>query len=99
MSSRLAQLAEQVASEVELPLNSVQATLSLFEDGATVPFIARYRKERTGSLDEEQIRAVRDRADYLVKLDERKQTVLRKIEEQGKLTDELRDLILSCRNG
>lgn len=97
MSSIVSQLAEQVATDVTLPLPSVEATLALFDEGATVPFIARYRKERTGSLDEEQIRLIRDRAEYLHKLEERKQTVLRKIEEQGLLTDELKEAIIACR--
>lgn len=97
MESRLVQRAEEVASEIKLSSKSVLATLELFEDGATVPFIARYRKERTGSLDEEQIRQIRDRAEYLQKLEERKETILGKIEEQGKLTEELRAAILACR--
>jgi uncharacterized protein len=96
VSSNLAEISGRVAVELKLPVASVEVTLSLLEEGATVPFLARYRKERTGSLDEEQIRDIRDRADYLRKLEERKQTVLRKIEEQGKLTDELRQAILAC---
>lgn len=97
MSSFLAHIGELIASETSIALSSVQATLALFDEGATIPFIARYRKERTGSLDEEQIRLIRDRADYLQKLEERKQAVLQTIEEQGKLTDELRAAILACR--
>lgn len=97
VTAQLAEFAEQVTVEIDISIESVRATLSLFDEGATVPFIARYRKERTGSLDEEQIRLIRDRADYLQKLEERKQTVLRKIEEQGQLTEELRRAILTCR--
>jgi len=96
LSSLSTHMHEQISTELALPIASVQATLELLDDGATVPFVARYRKERTGSLDEEQIRAVRDRATYLRKLEERKETVLRKIEEQGKLTAELRQAILAC---
>lgn len=92
----MSQLVKQVANDVALSLPSVEATLALFDEGATVPFIARYRKERTGSLDEEQIRLIRDRAEYLHKLEDRKQTVLRKIEEQGLLTDELKEAIIAC---
>ena len=85
-----------IAKELALPVESVSATIALLDEGATVPFVARYRKERTGSLDEEQIRAVRDRAAYLRKLDERKETILKNVEQQGKLTEELRAAILAC---
>src|SRR5690606_30103971 len=64
--------------------------LRLLDEGNTIPFIARYRKEATGELDEVQIRDIRDRVEYLVELDDRRATVLASIEEQGKLTPELR---------
>ncbi len=79
-----------VARELSLPHGAVAAVLKLLADGNTVPFVARYRKEATGGLDEVQIRAVAARADVLVELEKRRQAVLASIEEQGKLTDELR---------
>ncbi|MGE5363058.1 MAG: Tex family protein [Bacteroidota bacterium] len=83
----------QIAAELKIRLEQVKEVVNLFADGATIPFIARYRKERTGGLDEEQLRDIEDRLSYLTILEERKQTVLKSIEEQGKLTDELRDKI------
>ncbi|MBU1751071.1 MAG: RNA-binding transcriptional accessory protein [Chloroflexi bacterium] len=80
---------ETIAAELGLSVRQVTATLELLDDDNTVPFIARYRKEVTGSLDEEQIRAVEARAKYLRNLLARKDVVLRSIEEQGKLTPEL----------
>jgi len=79
-----------IADEQKVRLEQVQATMALLDDENTVPFIARYRKEVTGGLDENQIIAVQDRMRYLRALEDRKQTVLKSIEEQGKLTDELR---------
>jgi uncharacterized protein len=96
VASTSAQIGEQIARELELRAASVQTTIDLLDGGATVPFLARYRKERTGGLDEEQIRAIRDRVEYLRKLDERKQAVLREVEKQGKLTEELRAAVLAC---
>ena len=81
--------AHVIAGEARIATASVSATLRLLSEGATVPFIARYRKEATGSLDEVQIRAIQERAAYLVDLDERRATVRRSIAEQGKLTPEL----------
>ncbi len=80
---------EQIAKELQLKPFQVEAVVSLIEEGGTIPFIARYRKERTGNLDEVQIRDVRDRYEYLVELGERKEAVLASITEQGKLTPEL----------
>jgi uncharacterized protein len=74
----------------------VENTLSLLAEGATIPFISRYRKERTGSLDETQIRAIAERYAYLSELEERKATILEAIASQGKLTDELKAKIESC---
>jgi uncharacterized protein len=79
-----------IAEEEKLRVEQVQATIALLDDENTVPFIARYRKEVTGGLDETKIIAIQDRIRYLRTLEERKQTVLKSIEEQGKLTDELR---------
>ncbi|MDZ7374590.1 MAG: RNA-binding transcriptional accessory protein [candidate division KSB1 bacterium] len=78
-----------IAEELGLRWVQVKNTVELLDQGNTVPFIARYRKELTGSLDEEKIRAIEDRIRYLRNLEERKQTVLRSIAEQGKLTPEL----------
>ena len=78
------------------PFQVGQTTL-LLQEGATVPFIARYRKEHTGELDEVQIRTIEEQFAYFSELEERKITVLKSIEEQGKLTAELRDRIEASR--
>jgi uncharacterized protein len=78
-----------IAEELSLDRNQVAATVALFDEGNTIPFVARYRKEVTSGLDEEQLRLVASRLDYLRKLAERKKAVLRSIEEQGKLIPEL----------
>ncbi|MDF2535623.1 MAG: Transcription accessory protein RNA-binding domain [Bacillales bacterium] len=83
------QLQEKVANELKLKIKQVQSVLALFEEGNTIPFIARYRKEMTESLDEVQIKDISDRWTYLENLEKRKEDVLRNIEEQGKLTPEL----------
>lgn len=87
-----ARLAEELA--VELP--QVTAAVKLLDEGATVPFIARYRKEATGSLDDGQLRLLEERLRYLRELDERRAAVLASIAEQGKLTDELKAALLSA---
>ncbi len=86
-------LISTVARELSLSQQQVAATLTLFAEGNTLPFIARYRKEVTGGLDEVQLRDVRDRAQYLGELDERRAAILKSIEEQGKLDDALRTAI------
>ncbi|MDF2556894.1 MAG: RNA-binding transcriptional accessory protein [Bacillales bacterium] len=83
------QLQEKVANELELKTKQVFQVLALFEEGNTIPFIARYRKEMTGSLDEVQIKDISDRWTYLTNLEKRKEDIIRSIEEQGKLTPEL----------
>ncbi len=83
----------QIAQELNLKEKQVAATIVLLNEGSTVPFIARYRKEVTGSLDEVDITAIRDRLQQLIELDERRATVLETIEKQGKLTPELKDKI------
>lgn len=85
-----------IAEEEQIGFEQVQATVALLDEENTVPFIARYRKEATGGLDETKIIAVQDRVRYLRMLEERKQTVLKSIEEQGKLTAELRAKIESA---
>ncbi|HET8654267.1 MAG TPA: Tex family protein [Longimicrobiaceae bacterium] len=81
---------DRIAAELSLRPAQVRATLELLAAGNTVPFVARYRKEATGELDEVQIREIRDRSEYLTELDDRRAAVLASIEEQGKLTPELR---------
>ncbi|WP_077318358.1 Tex family protein [Virgibacillus proomii] len=85
-----------VANETKVKVPIVNKVIALLKDGNTVPFIARYRKEVTGGLDEVQIKLIQDKWNYVVNLSERKQEVLRSIEEQGKLTDELRQEILQA---
>ncbi|PRO65890.1 Tex family protein [Alkalicoccus urumqiensis] len=80
---------EQIAKAQEIRAKSVEQVISLSEEGNTVPFIARYRKEQTGGLDEEEIRAVLEQWQYIQSLEKRKEEVLRLVEEQGKLTEEL----------
>ena len=85
-----------IAQRLGITLRQVQGTVRLLRDGATIPFISRYRKEATGSLDELQVGAVKEQLDKLTELEARKQTVLSTIGEQGKLTDELRKRIEAC---
>ena len=88
--------AAQIADELKLSQPQIQAVAVLLEEGATVPFIARYRKETTGSLDEVLIASVRDRLAQLKELDDRKQAVLKSLEQNNHLTDELRDNVLAA---
>ena len=85
-----------IARELGVSESQVAATVALLDEGNTVPFIARYRKEVTGGLDDSQLRQLEERLAYLWELEERKQSILAAIEEQGKLTDDLRALILAC---
>ena len=87
---------EQLTQELNLEAKQINAVLDLLEEGATIPFIARYRKEATGALDENQIKAIGDLYDYYNKLMERKEDVIRLIDEKGLLTDELKENILKC---
>ncbi|NET47797.1 MAG: RNA-binding transcriptional accessory protein [Merismopedia sp. SIO2A8] len=89
-------LTAQLASELSLRPQQVEQALALFSDGATIPFIARYRKERTGEMDETQLRGLSDRHTYLTELADRKATILKSIDDQGKLTDELKAAIDNC---
>ncbi|MFB9276104.1 Tex family protein [Cohnella cellulosilytica] len=84
---------KQIAGELGLGLGQIRTVAALLDDGNTIPFIARYRKEMTGELDEVQLRAIDDRRTYLKGLEDRKGEVIRLIEEQGKLTPELRAAI------
>ena len=85
-----------VAKELNFKVTQVENTIKLFDEGATVPFIARYRKEVTGNLDEEQIRDVIEKITYYRNLEKRKEEVIRLIEEQGKLTEELHKSIVNA---
>jgi len=85
-----------LAEELSLRPSQIQNALELFAEGATIPFIARYRKERTGEMDEVQLRDLFDRFTYLTELEERKSVILDAIAEQGKLTDELKVKLLAC---
>ena len=87
---------EFIAKELKVNTTQVNATLSMLEEGNTVPFIARYRKEKTGALDEEQILFIEKQYKYQLNLKERKEAVIALIEQQGKLTDEIKNAINSC---
>ncbi|MGW8460874.1 Tex family protein [Bacillus atrophaeus] len=89
----LALLKKQIAKETALSQKNVESVIQLLEDGNTVPFIARYRKEQTGSMDEVQIQTISERWQYIQNLNQRKEEVIRLIAEQDKLTDELRQKI------
>ncbi|MDR3609647.1 MAG: Tex family protein [Ignavibacteriaceae bacterium] len=83
-----------IAKELNLKNEQVESVIKLLKEDATIPFIARYRKEHTGGLDEEVLRQVEDRLSYLTLLEDRRGTILKSIEEQGKLTDELKNKIM-----
>lgn len=86
----------RLAQELAITPEQVKATVALLDEGNTVPFIARYRKEITGGLDDTQLRQLEERLGYMRELEERKKTILAAIEEQGKLTDQLAALINEC---
>ncbi len=90
-------LEEQVAGELKLRLAQIQRTVELLDDANTIPFIARYRKDTTGGLDEVQIEAVQERITYLRNLSQRKEDVARVIDEQGKLTPDLQEKLKAAR--
>jgi uncharacterized protein len=87
---------EVISKATGIPLRQVRNTIELLEEGATIPFISRYRKEHTGSLDEVQITAIRDELNKLKELEKRKSYILKTIAEQEKLTDELEQQIVGC---
>ena len=89
---------QMIAAELKLPAHRIANTLKLLQGGATIPFISRYRKEATGGLDEVQIGDIQTRYEKLCELSKRKETVLSTIEEQGKLTPELKSRISACWN-
>ncbi|MFA9398845.1 MAG: Tex-like N-terminal domain-containing protein, partial [Clostridiaceae bacterium] len=87
---------DKLAKEFNIRLNQVESFVELLDGGNTVPFIARYRKEATGGLDDEVLRNLFERLTYLRNLEDRKKDVIRLIEEQGKLTEELKNSVLKC---
>ena len=87
---------QKITEELGVKLWQVEAAVKLIDEGNTIPFIARYRKEATGTLDDEQLRKLYERLVYLRNLEEKKEQVLASIEEQGKLTEELKKQILEA---
>src|SRR6185312_10670026 len=79
-----------ISQILNIPLRGITAVIALLDDGGTVPFIARYRKEATGNLDEVQIRAIEEKLAYFRELEDRRESILASIAEQGKLTDQLK---------
>ncbi|SFI89645.1 uncharacterized protein SAMN02799624_02553 [Paenibacillus sp. UNC496MF] len=91
-----AAIVKRVSAELNLPHGKVKAAVSLLDEGNTIPFIARYRKEMTGELDENELRSIEEKLQYLRNLETRKREVVRLIDEQGKLTEELRGAIVAA---
>ncbi|MEI6245687.1 MAG: Tex-like N-terminal domain-containing protein, partial [Acidobacteriota bacterium] len=89
-------IAQRIAQELNVQLRQVDATIALLDDKATVPFIARYRKEITGGLDDTQLRTLAERLSYLRELDDRRDAIVKSIEEQGKMTPALAEAIAAA---
>ena len=87
---------KELSEELNIKTNQIEAVLKLLKEGSTIPFIARYRKEATGALDENQIERIEEKYNYYNNLMERKETVIRLIDEKGMLTDEIKNNILAC---
>lgn len=96
MTQQTAALLPQLALDVNLPARQVMAVVELLEAGNTIPFIARYRKEAIGNLDEVAVRSIQEKLSYLVELCDRRQTILSSLQTQGKLTDDLKAQIDAC---
>ncbi len=96
MEENLIRWVDQIAKELTLQMKNVKAVAELLAEGATVPFISRYRKEMTGSMDEVQISNVRDRIEQLRELDKRREAIITSIEKQGKLTPELMSSVVAA---
>lgn len=94
----MSMIIKQIAAEIAARPDQVNAAVQLLDEGATVPFIARYRKEVTGGLDDTQLRTLEQRLTYLRELEDRRQVILRTINEQGKLTPALEQDILAADN-
>src|SRR5690554_2158484 len=89
-------ISQRIAEELNVRPQQIEAAVTLLDEGATVPFISRYRKEVTGGLDDSQMRLIEERLRYLRELEERRAAIIKSIEEQGKLTPELkRDIVLA----
>ena len=91
------QFTKIIAAQLKLREQAVENTLELLEEGCTIPFISRYRKEKTGNMDEVNIEAIAQANEKLKEMAKRKETILKTIEEQGKLTDELKEKILAAK--
>mgnify|MGYP000179804463 FL=1 len=92
----LPSITQRLATELNIRPQQVDATVALLDEGATVPFIARYRKEVTGALDDSQLRTLEERLGYLRDMEDRRASVIKSIDEQGKLTDELKQALLTA---
>ena len=92
----MTEISRLIAQEFSVSQSQIDNVLQLLSESATIPFMARYRKEKTGSLDEVQLRAICDRFTYLIELNKRKETVIESIASQGKLTEKLKQQIISC---
>lgn len=92
------QIFSHIASSLSFSLKQVQTVAGFIDEGATIPFLARYRQEATGGLDEEQLRAIRDSIDFHRTLEDRKKTILKAISDQDKLTPELEEKITTCKD-
>lgn len=91
-------LAEAISHSLSLSPPRVTAALTLFDSGSTVPFVARYRKEQTGGLDEVELRSIMERRDYLSELDQRRAAIVEAIKDQGKLSPELAQQLAACQS-
>jgi len=89
-------ISQRIAEELSVKESQVVSAMCLLDEGATVPFISRYRKEVTGGLDDTQLRNLEDRLRYLRELDERRDVILKSIDDQGKLSEELKKSIFSA---
>lgn len=89
-------ITDRISKQLSISAKQINTVAGFLDEGATIPFLARYRKEATGGLDEEQLRAIRDALDFQRTLEARKETILKSIKEQDKLTDELEKQILAC---
>ena len=87
---------KELVNELKISEKQINEVLKLLNEGATIPFIARYRKEQTGGLDEEKLREIEEKHKYYTNLMERKETVIKLIDEKGMLTEELKSKILAC---
>ena len=96
MSTALPPISARIAEEISVNNRQVEAAIALLDEGATVPFIARYRKEVTGGLDDAQLRTLESRLVYLRELEERRSAILKSVEEQDKLTPNLKQDILGA---